>query len=45
MTEPMTTTEEQPGEVKTHRRALWNCCKDVLPDKVAHLIFWSVAIL
>lgn len=45
MTEPMTTTEEQPGKVAAPRRGLLSGCKEALPDRVAHLIFWPTAVV
>ncbi len=44
MTEPMPTTQEQPSEMVAPRRGLLSGCREALPDKTAHLIFWPIAV-
>ena len=41
MTEPAT-TQQQQGEVAP-RQGLWESCREGLPDRFAHLIFWPIA--
>ncbi len=45
MTEPATTTEQQQQQTPATRERLVRICRDALPDKIAHLIFWPTAIL
>ena len=41
----MTTTQEQPADRTAECGCLLDRCKEALPDKTAHLIFWPIAIL
>ena len=41
----MTTTQEQSADRAAPCDGLLDRCKEVLPDKVAHTIFWPIAIL
>jgi signal peptidase II len=41
----MTTTPEHSAEQTTSCGCLWERCREALPDKIAHLIFWPIAIL
>jgi len=41
----MTTTQEQPADRTAECSCLLDRCKEALPDKIAHMIFWPVAIL
>lgn len=40
----MTTTQEQQADQVTQCSCLLDRCKEALPDKVAHLIFWPIAL-
>ncbi len=44
MTEPMTTTQEQSDKVEAPRKGRLSGCKEALPDRIAHLIFWPTAV-
>lgn len=41
----MTTTQEQPVEQTAVCGCLWDRCREALPDKKAHLIFWPITLL
>ena len=41
----MTTTQEQQADQTTTCGCLVDRCKDALPDKVAHGIFWPIALV
>jgi len=41
----MTTTQEQPADQAAECGCLLVRCKEALPDKMAHLIFWPIAAL
>jgi len=41
----MTTTQEQPIEQPAACGCIWDRCKEALPDKTAHLIFWPIALV
>jgi signal peptidase II len=41
----MTTTQEQQADRTTRCACLFDRCKGALPDKLAHAIFWPIALL
>jgi signal peptidase II len=41
----MTTTQEQQANPVARDSGLMDRCKDALPDKIAHLIFWPIALV
>jgi len=41
----MTTTQEQQADRATGYGCLLDRCKEALPDKMAHVIFWPIAVL
>jgi signal peptidase II len=43
MTEP--TTTRPPDEAATRRQGLLDGCREALPDRIAHLIFWPIAMV
>lgn len=40
----MTTTQQGQAEGTAASRCLWDRCKEMLPDKTGHLIFWPIAV-
>jgi len=40
----MTTTREQQADQTVRDGCLVDRCKDALPDKIAHMIFWPIAL-